>query len=249
MSSTKWKPLTNVPEGKPLPEEEVEFILIGAGSPFVWHLLIFSPFAKCLLSFISPGLPRTGTMSTYAALEMILPGKCHHMARCWKGVFYLMKFLQPRQQQGWNGQNLSKCFLLAKGSWWKGEGGWVERFRPRRATECWGRLSHLSLLERPGQALPKCQGHSLTQILGVLLKEHLFWPDKKVLLNDRDPVRWYESVKNTVLQLVGLINGPATRYEQAQVTGARWTILPPGSIPSCNCSLSYLDRAPSVWFL
>ena len=42
MSSTKWKPLTNVPEGKPLPEEEVEFILIGAGSPFVWHLLIFS---------------------------------------------------------------------------------------------------------------------------------------------------------------------------------------------------------------
>ena len=35
MSSTKWKPLTNVPEGKPLPEEEVEFILIGAGSPFV----------------------------------------------------------------------------------------------------------------------------------------------------------------------------------------------------------------------
>ena len=44
-------------------------------------------FAKCSLLFISPGLPRTGTMSTYAALEMILPGKCHHMARCWKGVF------------------------------------------------------------------------------------------------------------------------------------------------------------------
>ena len=91
MSSTKWKPLTNVPEGKPLPEEEVEFILIGAGSPFVGHLLIFSagsPFAKCSLLFISPGLPRTGTMSTYAALEMILPGKCHHMARCWKGVFF-----------------------------------------------------------------------------------------------------------------------------------------------------------------
>ena len=90
MSSTKWKPLTNVPEGKPLPEEEVEFILIGAGSPFVWHLLIFSagsPFAKRSLLFISPGLPRTGTMSTYAALEMILPGKCHHMARCWKGFF------------------------------------------------------------------------------------------------------------------------------------------------------------------
>ena len=44
-------------KGKELPSSEVEFVLIGAG------------------------LPRTGTMSTYAALEMILPGKCHHMAR------------------------------------------------------------------------------------------------------------------------------------------------------------------------
>ena len=37
--------------------EDVEFILIGAG------------------------LPRTGTLSTWAALERILPGKCHHMLR------------------------------------------------------------------------------------------------------------------------------------------------------------------------
>lgn len=35
-----------------------------------------------------------------------------------------------------------------------------------------------------------------------------------MLLNDRDPVRWYESVKNTILQVVGWINGPATRYNQ-----------------------------------
>ena len=35
---------------------------------------------------------------------------------------------------------------------------------------------------------------------------------------NRDPVRWYESVKNTVLQVVGWINGPATRYNQ----GARF---------------------------
>ena len=33
----------------------------------------------------------------------------------------------------------------------------------------------------------------------------------QVLLNDRDPVRWYESVKSTILQVVGLVNGPATR--------------------------------------
>ena len=30
MSSTKWKPL-DIGEGKQLPDEEVEFILIGAG--------------------------------------------------------------------------------------------------------------------------------------------------------------------------------------------------------------------------
>ena len=37
--------------------EEVEYILIGAG------------------------LPRTGTFSTFTALEQVLPGRCHHMAR------------------------------------------------------------------------------------------------------------------------------------------------------------------------
>merc|ERR1712062_774101 len=45
------------PDEKTLPKEEVEFILIGAG------------------------LPRTGTLSTFTALEMLLPGNCHHMAR------------------------------------------------------------------------------------------------------------------------------------------------------------------------
>ena len=30
MSSTKWKPV-DLGEGKPLPDEEVEFVLIGAG--------------------------------------------------------------------------------------------------------------------------------------------------------------------------------------------------------------------------
>ena len=28
---------------------------------------------------IGAGLPRTGTMSLMSALEIILPGKCHHM--------------------------------------------------------------------------------------------------------------------------------------------------------------------------
>ena len=29
--STKWKPVSNLEAGKPLPDEEVDFILIGAG--------------------------------------------------------------------------------------------------------------------------------------------------------------------------------------------------------------------------
>ena len=31
------------------------------------------------------GLPRTGTLSTFIALEKILPGKCHHMIRAFTG--------------------------------------------------------------------------------------------------------------------------------------------------------------------
>ena len=31
------------------------------------------------------GLPRTGTFSTFTALEKILPGKCHHMLRAFEG--------------------------------------------------------------------------------------------------------------------------------------------------------------------
>ena len=46
-----------ISHGKPLPSCEVDFVLIGAG------------------------LPRTGTMSTFTALEQLLPGRCHHMAR------------------------------------------------------------------------------------------------------------------------------------------------------------------------
>ena len=31
--------------------------------------------------YVLPGLPRTGTASTYTALEKLLPGHCHHMFR------------------------------------------------------------------------------------------------------------------------------------------------------------------------
>ena len=47
---------------------EVEYVLIGAG------------------------LPRTGTTSTFTALELLLPGRCHHMARA---------FSDPADPQFW----------------------------------------------------------------------------------------------------------------------------------------------------
>jgi len=135
--------------GKPLPAEEVEFVLIGAG------------------------LPRTGTMSTYTALEMVLPGKCHHMARV-----------------GHDKSSRNVDFWLAA----VGGGVTDEQWRTFVRDE---RLSG-----------------------GVDYPLSLFWkdliriyPNAKVLLSDRDPVRWYESVKNTIYDVVGIIAyNPLTKY-------------------------------------
>ena len=33
-----------------------------------------------------------------------------------------------------------------------------------------------------------------------------------MLLNDRDPVRWYESVKNTILNVVTLFSNPVVAF-------------------------------------
>ena len=33
-----------------------------------------------------------------------------------------------------------------------------------------------------------------------------------MLLNDRDPVRWYESVKNTILNVVTLFSNPVVKF-------------------------------------
>ena len=56
---------------------EVEYVLIGAGNKFI--------VSKICLKIIFVGLPRTGTLSTFVALEKLLPGKCHHMLRAING--------------------------------------------------------------------------------------------------------------------------------------------------------------------
>ena len=68
-------------------EEEVEFILIGAGWLLLqsWAQLIKAILEVPFYDGWFAGLPRTGTLSTWTALEQLLPGKCHHMLRAFSG--------------------------------------------------------------------------------------------------------------------------------------------------------------------
>jgi len=150
MSSVKWKgdPEYYKAGGKPFPEEEVEFLLIGAG------------------------LPRTGTLSTYTALEMVLPGKCHHMARVSTDKTTRNLDFWPKAVAGEVTEEEWRHFVREE------------------------RLS--ASVDFPSSLLWK-----------DLLK---IYPNAKVLLNDRDPVRWYESVKNTIWQIQQLRNSPAVTF-------------------------------------
>jgi len=127
--------LGNVP---PLKEcfEDVEYVVIGAG------------------------LPRTGTLSTYLALEKLLPGKCHHMVR------------------GFKGENDPEFFTRAS----RGE-----------------------LVDDDWKAFIRSESLSAS----VDYPMSLYWkdlariyPNAKVLLTVRDPVKWYLSVKNTVRSIL-----------------------------------------------
>jgi len=113
-------------------DTEVEFVLIGAG------------------------LPRTGTSSTFAALEQLLPGKCHHMLRAFTGP------------------NDSKFWTLAG----RGELG-EEEWRQFIKTE----------------GLSASVDFPMSLYWKDLVK---MYPNAKVLLTVRDPVRWYISVKTTI---------------------------------------------------
>ena len=71
---------------KKCPPQNGSLLILVRGNPFLMRKLnLFSSeqvdWLLKLGRLIFEGLPRTGTMSTYTALEMILPGKCHHMAR------------------------------------------------------------------------------------------------------------------------------------------------------------------------
>jgi len=113
-------------------DKDVEFILIGAG------------------------LPRTGTHSTFTALEQILPGKCHHMLRAFTGT---------------------------------------------RDANFWPKVGRGEGLDEDWKEFIQAEGLSAA----VDFPMSLYWkdllrmyPNAKVLLTVRDPVKWYQSVKNTI---------------------------------------------------
>eukprot|EP00091_Calanus_sinicus_P000876 TRINITY_DN10830_c0_g1_i2.p1 TRINITY_DN10830_c0_g1~~TRINITY_DN10830_c0_g1_i2.p1 ORF type:complete len:282 (+),score=72.09 TRINITY_DN10830_c0_g1_i2:151-996(+) len=118
---------------------EVEFILIGAG------------------------LPRTGTHSTFTALEQLLPGKCHHMQRTMSGendaVFWAKAGAGQVVEEDW------KEFIKAEG-------------------------------------LSAAVDYPMSLYWKDLMK---IYPNAKVLLTVRDPVRWYLSVKNTIRHICAFL--------------------------------------------
>jgi len=134
--------------GKELPDEEVEFILIGAG------------------------LPRTGTMSTFTALEMILPGACHHMARV-----HLDK----------TKRNVTHWKKVAKGNITDQE--WRQFVRDER--------------------LSAAVDYPMSLFWKDLVR---LFPKAKVLLSIRDPVKWHQSVKNTILEINLLYASPLVTF-------------------------------------
>ncbi|XP_023340279.1 uncharacterized protein LOC111710426 [Eurytemora carolleeae] len=107
---------------------------------------------------IGAGLPRTGTMSTRAALQNLLKGKIHHMATV----------MSER---------------LDKHDFWK------KAVAKQVSTNDWQ------------ETLSEYRG-GVDYPISFFYKEIMeAFPNAKVLLNVRDPIKWYESVKNSIFRL------------------------------------------------
>lgn len=93
----------DLPNAEKQVNEDVEFILVGAG------------------------LPRTGTLSTWTALEKILPGKCHHMLRAFTGkndgAFWTKASRGELSDEDWRefirSEQLSACVDYPMSLFWK----------------------------------------------------------------------------------------------------------------------------------
>lgn len=61
---------------------------------------------------------------------------------------------------------------------------------------------------------------------------------KQVLLNDRDPVRWYESVKNTIFNVVALFNSPIVAFNP---------LLQLILVLTGRTAMTIVPKVPSLW--
>merc|ERR1711970_934340 len=112
---------------------------------------------------VGAGLPRTGTMSTRAALKLLLGGDIYHMET--------VAMERPDHHQLWR-RALNRT--INKNDW-------------------------ITLLSdyRGGVDYP----------ISFYYKEIMeVYPQAKVLLNVRDPVKWYESVRGSILHLMTTVN-------------------------------------------
>ena len=103
-------------------------------------------------------------MSTFSALELVLPGKCHHMLRAFTG---------------------------------------------KQDATFWPKVGRGEVLEEDWKQFIKTEGLSAA----VDYPMSLYWrdlvkmyPNAKVLLTVRDPVRWYQSVKNSIRHVSLFLN-------------------------------------------
>jgi len=157
---------------KALPIDEVEFVLIGAG------------------------LPRTGTMSTHAALEILLPGRCHHMVRVFK---------DPTSRNSVH---------------------WLEAVEGKVTDSDWKEFVKDEKLSA-----------------SVDYPSSLFWPDlvriypkAKVLLTVRDPVNWFNSVRNSIYQMVSIRTHPVKAPTLAVIDALMGRKRIPGErVPAAVC--------------
>ena len=121
-------------------KEDVDFVLVGAG------------------------LPRTGTLSTWTALEKILPGKSHHMLRAFMG---------------------------------KNDGAfWTKASRGELSDEDWREFIRTERLSGAVDFPMSLYWRDLARL----------YPNAKVLLTVRDPVRWFTSVRNTIRSIQGFMS-------------------------------------------
>ena len=112
---------------------------------------------------IGAGLPRTGTLSTFTALERLLPGKCHHMARA-------------AQDPG-------------------DHDFWLRASRGQLRDEDWVEFIRTSQVSASVDYPMSLYWRDLARL----------YPEAKVILTVRDPVRWFNSVSNTIRTVINLM--------------------------------------------